>query len=252
MAKAKTSRFVFGTASIMIGPMEDALKLAPKTHSFGLTKEVNIEHDKNYVTLGQGARQDVIESFCNEENFTVTANVYEFSPRNMAYAAGLDGNNFTETQEYTTVLEAPSGNTVKLAQPIVGIEAGDFIMLQEGASEHVFHAMIEVPDSQLLTLDRPIPAGFTANTRVLIYKNVAGGQSKTTFHSIKIVATFPRDLTPITFIFPKVRMDSGFGVAFSRENFSSMPLRFSTFALNKYDSLHPVFKNSKIMVFTGT
>lgn len=88
---AKTESFNLGAATVMIGPKEDVLDFTPEKHSIGLVKNFTFSSSDQYLDLTQGIRNTVVYSVKNGSDITASMEVYEYTPRNLAYALGLEG-----------------------------------------------------------------------------------------------------------------------------------------------------------------
>lgn len=92
--EAKTTQFNVSDGTLMIGPVGEAYNLTPEKHSVGLIKQMTCTSTKNRIELTQGLQQLVVDSQVTGNDVSVTADVYEYTAANLAYAAGLDGSKY--------------------------------------------------------------------------------------------------------------------------------------------------------------
>lgn len=58
--EAKSTSFVLGTATVMIGPRADVFELTPEEHSIGLVKNFTLSGDPSYLDLTHGVRNTIV------------------------------------------------------------------------------------------------------------------------------------------------------------------------------------------------
>lgn len=107
--EAKTTQFNVSDGTLMLGPVGEAYNLTPEKHSVGLIKQMTCTSTKNRIELTQGLQQLVVDSQVTGNDVSVTADVYEYTAANLAYAAGLDGSKYQPGKTYT-LKEAVNGN----------------------------------------------------------------------------------------------------------------------------------------------
>lgn len=98
--EAKTIQFNVSDGTLMIGPQGEGYNLTPEKHSVGLIKQLSCSSTKNRIELTQGLQQLVVDSQVTGNDVSVTADVYEYTAKNLAYAAGLDGANYQPGKTY--------------------------------------------------------------------------------------------------------------------------------------------------------
>lgn len=98
--EAKTIQFNVSDGTLMIGKPGEAYNLTPETHSVGLIKQLTCTSTKNRIELTQGLQQLVVDSQVTGNDVSVTADVYEYTAKNLAYAAGLDGSEYKTGKTY--------------------------------------------------------------------------------------------------------------------------------------------------------
>lgn len=257
---ALTNQFNIGTATVMVGPMADVLKLTPEQHSIGLVKAVTLTSETNEVTLTQGIRNTIVDSQVTGVTSTVTMEVYEYTAKNLAYAAQLDG------AEYST------GKVMKLKTPITGgasatsvvLEAesdvsasftkGTRIQIQASGDkkyDKVFigalseNASYESSAQTLtLTLEEAIPTGwsFAAGDEVFSVSVIPVGSDRPQpYYGVKIVGILPNGNEPVTIIIPKAKVSSGITLGFNTDNYGNLPFEFTPYDLTADDENYSEF-----------
>jgi hypothetical protein len=88
--ESKTTEFLLSQATIMVGPQAKVFELTPALHGIGLVKNVQVTADIGFVELTQGLANQTVSSVNNMINTKISAEVYEYTARNLAYGAGLD------------------------------------------------------------------------------------------------------------------------------------------------------------------
>lgn len=249
--EAKTSEFLLSTATVMIGPQAKVMELTPALHSVGLIKNVQVSTELGFTELTQGVQNQVVSSVNNSVQNRIGGELYEYTARNLAYGAGLDGGDGgfdTLTTQYalTSAVAAGVGSTIALASGGTDFAAGDFVILQDTLiPDRVFIGKVASVSINTLTLATGYT--FTAeNTGWLVASTVAykvrrvqvGSVAKQQRFGAKLVGILPETGEPITLIFPKVAITKGLGFSFQTENFSNMPFEFMPYALVSTDPFY--------------
>lgn len=144
--EAKTTQFNISDATVMIGPAGKGFDLTPEEHSIGLVKDVTVTNTKERVELGQGLTNDIVDSQVIGNTTSVTMSAYEYTAKNIAYAAGVSGSEITTGAEYK-IKDAVTGGQGSNSVSVVSdsdvsalFPAGKYIVLQakySGASDRV-------------------------------------------------------------------------------------------------------------------
>lgn len=239
---AKTSKFVLSTATVMLGPLADLHKLNSIDHSIGLVKNFQMTADPQYIELTQGIANDVVMSVKNANGIKASMEVYEFSLRNLAYAAGLDGSGVAYDAISTTynISAASTTTTVKVGSDITSaLAANDFIFIQKGTEDVVHIAKVASVAFATGTTTVTLAAGFEIPASLTfgvgdrfgkVKRIDIGGQTFQTELAAKVVGILPKDGTPFTIMFPKVKITKGLAASFQSDNFSNMPFEFTPYA----------------------
>ena len=240
---AKTKSFMLSTATVMIGPAEDLHQLNPDEHSIGLVKNLQLTADPQFIELTQGINNAVVMSVKNSEGIRVSMEVYEYTLRNLAYAAGLDasGTDFDPMDDiWVTSAAIATNNEIKVASDLSSdLANGDFIFLQNGLDDRVHiakvdsvtHASNETTIKFAAGYETPTSALFPAGSRVGKVRQVKiGGTTQQAEMGVKIVGLPPKDNAPFTIYLPKAKVTRGLGVAFQSDNFGNLPFEITPYA----------------------
>ncbi len=258
---AKTSAFMLSTATVMLGPVADLHKLNALEHSIGLVKNFQMTADPQYIELTQGIANNVVMSVKNSEGIKASMEVYEFSNRNLAYAAGLDGSGIAFDQAAAPVLlsAASTTNTVKVGSDVsTDYAVGDYIFIQKGTEDVVHIAKVKTvafaTGATTITLEEgfeiPATVTFGVGDRLGKVKKISvGGQTFQPELSAKIVGILPKDGKPFTIMLPKIKVTKGLATAFQSDNFSNMPFEFTPYAGLPGDPFYGEYGSASAILF---
>lgn len=140
---AKSESFNLGAATVMIGPKEDVLDFTPEKNSIGLVKNFSFSSNDQYIDLTQGVRNTVVYSVKTGSEITASMEVYEYTPRNLAYALGLEGYELVEGADLA-LKEAITGDMVTTEVKVSADSdstssdflPGDYVILQGNKSSN--------------------------------------------------------------------------------------------------------------------
>lgn len=355
--EAKTTAFNIGTATVMIGPMEDVEKLTPEEHSIGLVKNFTTSSTDQYTDLTQGIQNDIVWSEKTGSDTTTTMEVYEYTAKNLAYALGLAASKMVESKAHNL-------KSVSATEVVVDAEGasaddymeGDNIIIQSAAKEdEVFIGKVNMVDfsaasspevalsstvvnffktlngqmagkgvltieegklklivdeAAVVTFSQPLKTAFgfedgtgpiSGNVAVTAKKTLSamgildndslmitvdaeefelvaktapaedtsakftltlnsapsetmqfvagdkvkrvnlirvGSREAQPFLGAKVVGILPDGKTPVTIIYPKVRITNGFNLGFQSDNYGNMPFEFTPFRMVEGDPLY--------------
>lgn len=270
MQQSMTNKFNIGVSTMMIGPMDKVLELTPEEHSVGLIKNFTITSETNEVTLTQGLRNTQVDSQVTGVTTQITADVYEYTAKNIAYAAQLAGEDFSLTGNYklkTAITGGSSATAVVIKDVPASAQAdlaeGDTIALQctstkdydkiwlgkvSGTPTWTADADDENKGSLSITLDKAIPSGwdFAVNDSVFFVNLIpVGSDESQPYYGVKIVGILPNGNEPFTVIVPKAKVTDGFNINFTTENYGSMPFQLTPYDMTKDDYVkHPELKTA--------
>lgn len=257
MSGAITSQFLLSTATLMVGPSSKVMELSPALHSLGLVKNVQVTTTPKFVELTQGVNSQTVFSVNTELASKVSAEVYEYTAKNLAYGAGIDastGYDPIATGPYVLQTAITVGGASIVLATGKGADwlAGDFGVIADTATPdrlHVFKVLSIATDTLTLVAAYAMPttSAFTT-TGTTIYKvnNILVGSNplNPTF-GVKLVGIMPATGEPVTLIFPKVRIVKGMDLNFQTNDFTNMPFEFSPYALLPADPYYATFGSTK-------
>ncbi len=259
---AKTKSFMLSTATVMIGPAEDLHQLNPDEHSIGLVKNLQLTADPQFIELTQGINNAVVMSMKNAEGIRVSMEVYEYTLRNLAYAAGLDasGTDFDPMDDiWVTSGAVTANNEVTVATDLTpNLAPGDFIFIQNGLDDKVHIAKVAEATNgtgnTTITFaagyETPSSATFPAGSRVGKVRQVkVGGTTQQPEMGVKIVGLLPKDIAPFTIYLPKAKITRGLGVAFQSDNFGNLPFELTPYAGVPGDPLYGEYGEAVAVLF---
>lgn len=245
--EALTSKFMLGTATLMLGPVADLFDLNVAEHSVGLAKNVTMKSTPGFIELTQGVKNNTVYSVMNSNKVMVNAEVYEYTSKNIAYSLGLDGSTLVPTTVSTTVdtqMALVSGATDEaiLVDATTGWAVNDWMMIQVGNEDQVFlRKVVSIQADTSLTTDTGLPVALPVGTTVK-KSNIVGVGSKADqpYLAAKIVGTIA-DGSEIAILIPKVRITSGASLAFKTDAYDNIPLELTVYDLVATDPNYTTF-----------
>lgn len=246
--EALTSKFMLGTATLMLGPVADLDILNPTTHSVGLAKNVTMKTTPGFTELTQGVKNNVVFSVQTSNKVMVSAEVYEYTSKNLAYSVGLDGSTFVASTVESTVLTPMSltlgitGTSLVLAASGgTSFTAGDDITIQVGTSDQIYARKIVSKSTDTLTLNLGVPVAVPAGAVVKKVNVISvGSKVDQPFLAAKIVGTIA-DGSEIIILIPKVRITSGASLAFKTDGYDNVPMELTVYDLVATDPQYANF-----------
>lgn len=257
--EAKTSAFLLSTATVMIGPRASLMALTPALHSIGLVKNVQVTTEPANVTLTQGLQNVEVSSVSTGNPARISAEIYEYTARNLAYGAGLDATGVAYDEPVTpqsstlaTAIAAGGVTVVLTAGGGTPYVVGDFLVMQDTVNNDIVHVgkvASKATDTLTLVAAYTIPTTTvfaTATTIIYRVRNMQiGAVNSIAYFGIKIVGILPESGEPITCLFPKCRVSKGIGLAFQSDNYSNIPFEFSPMAVLPADPFYADFGSQK-------
>ena len=253
---AKTGRFHFSTASLLIAPMAEQKAFNPLTHSVGLVKNVRVEASPSKVDLTQGIFNDVVATVTNNMPITGSGEVYEYTARNLAYGLSQDPTGLVDMGEPVgvTASVAAAATSASISGPLAGAAVGSWIYIQENLDDQVHIAKLSaVADNTLTFTGFPLPTGlsFTANARVGLLNKIDADPSRANQeYAVRIIGVALDKKTPITLHFPKCRITRGFSLGFSADNFGNMPFEWTPMVPVPTDPGYDADFRQRMSIFT--
>lgn len=246
--EALTTEFALSTATLMLGPQATMFDLQPTAHSLGLVKNIKIKSDPEFKELTQGIQNKVVFSVKTGSKTMVSAEVYEYTRRNVAYALGLNaGVNTVATVVATTLgVASTSGAATLTVVSGTGFVANDYVLLADPVfPDRSYIRRVLSVAANVITFTTNLPAVVLpiGTTVARIGTNDIGasdvGQQ---FFSCKI-SGFTAEGKPAIFVFPKVRVTSGLDYNFTSDDFGNMPLELGIYDLVPADPHYDLMGN---------
>lgn len=250
--EAKTSAFMLGTATVMLGPLEDVFDLTPEEHSIGLVKNFRVTQEQSFTDLSQGVKNTVVFSKMTGSNVRSSMEVYEYTARNMTYALGLEGS-AVMAQTVATTVDTPAviSDTSLTVADETGFVVGDYIMIQIGNADQVLMRKVSAVSANTIEFTQALPKAIPAGASVIKSNAVdLGSKDDQPFLAAKIVGTLADD-TEVVIMLPKVRVTSGFSVGFTTEGFDNMPFELASYDQVAADPFFLEFGNAQAKLFTA-
>jgi len=258
---ARTNKFMLSTATVMLGPLADLHKLNPAEHSLGLVKNFQLTGEAQLTELTQGIRNGVVMSVRTGEGLRTSCEVYEFTAKNIAYAAGLDpttGTSYDVVEEMSALgMEVMAGDEefMLAVAPTIPIAAGDYLFIQKGQDDYVH--VIKAAGYDEATMSVSIAAGFEipegmtfpVGARVGRLKRIDVGQAVAQPDlACKVTGILPKDNTPFTILLPKVKVTRGLGISFASDNFTNMPFEMQPYEMVQEDPLYAEYGSAQAVL----
>jgi hypothetical protein len=245
---AKTTNFMLGSATVMIGQQADLFKLTPALHSIGLVKNFTLTGEPNYIELTQGVQNTVVDSQINANAIRATMEAYEYTAANISYGLGLDG---SVVAPFTTVgsvaTQVVGDNTVVVVSVGTGegtpFVAGNTVAIEINTDDGVLIRKIVSKSSDALTLDYAIPTGTTIPVGAKVRKmNVVdiGAKVSQPYLAAQVTGVLGNG-DRITLLIPKLRIVRGFSLAFTTQDYGNMPIEFTAYDLVSTDTYFSYF-----------
>jgi hypothetical protein len=249
--EAKTSAFMLGTATVMLGAQSDLFDLNPEDHSIGLVKNFRVTAEPSYTDLSQGVRNQIVYSVMTQNIVRAAMEAYEYTASNLAYALGLEGSNFAAQTVTTTLTAAAIATDVALTvDDETGFAVGNWVLIQDGADDQVYTRKLTAVAATTLTFAEPLPKPLAIGATVRKASMIdVGTKAEQPFLSAKVIGTIA-DGTEVALLCPKIRITNGFSVGFTTENFDNLPFEFSFYDLLASDPFFASMGNSQAKLLT--
>lgn len=235
--EAKTDNFMLGTATLCVGPMAQLMALGVR-ESVGLAKNILLRSEVTSADLTQGVRNSLVYTMMTGNTLTLTGEVYEYSAKNLAYSASLDGSVLEEfvaaATTVKTIYAAPvapallGAPTLELTSP-TGLAEGDSILVQAGAKDQVFARKIVSIASDVATLDYGLPVAVAVGAKVTkVAVTALGSQDEPPFLAAKLIGELANG-KPVHILIPKIKIVSGVNLSFQTGDYQNMPWELKVF-----------------------
>lgn len=259
---ARTKSFMLSTATVMVGPQADLMKLNPAEHSLGLVKNFQMSADPTFVELTQGIKNTVVMSVKNGEGIKCSFEAYEYTLRNLAYGAGYDasGTAFDPNDTiWVTDTDIVTNNTITIPSDVTAtLAVGDYIFLQKGVDDivHIAKVLSRVFSAGKTTIvfatgyETKAGASFPTGSRVGKVKRIDLGTTQAQVElAAKIVGLMPKDNAPFTILLPRMKITKGLSAAFQSDNFGNLPWELTPYNGVAGDPLYSEFGDAVAVLF---
>ena len=249
--EAKTSAFMLGTATVMLGATDSIFDLNPEDHSIGLVKNFRVTSQPSFTELTQGVKNQTVYSLMTGNVIRATMEAYEYTAKNIAYSLGLEGSGFTEqTVEAAITTPASATDTSISVDDETGFVVDDYFMIQEGAEDQVYVRKVASTATGSILFTQPLPKPIAAGARVMKANAIpVGSKEDQPFLAAKIVGTLA-DNTEVVLLCPKIRVTNGFSLGFTTEGFDNLPYEFSFYDQVATDPFFSEFKGEQAKLLT--
>lgn len=256
MADVQTSAFALSSATLMMAPAFETpvFDLNPTDHSVGMAQEITVNVDSSLTELLNGIAQSVVDSRRTNVRAGISANIFEYTAKNFLRASALSDTPIQVRRgKLDTQVTAGGVSLSVVSDPVPGdansaitnlsqIPAGSTILIQRGDDNSLVYPTKSSgattgtgPFVIPIAGDYDIPAGMTfpIGSRVWIVNQIGvANMDADDLFGVKIVGTLSNFDRPVVAVFPKVRIASGFNLAFTETNYGSMPWQMSPLLLS--------------------
>ena len=254
---AMSNRFMLGAATLLIGPQADLFNLTRAAHSVGLVKNFAITAEPAYTDLTQGVKNTVVFSVMTGHTARASAELYEFSAKNIAYTAQLNGAAMVPaTNIETTTTAAVAGSSGTPATSInvaasTGLAVGDWILIQDPVTEDdsVIRKIGAIATNEITTnppIERNIANGATV--RRVNFIEVGSKVEQPFFAAIAHGKLANGD--EISVALPKVRITNGLNLSFQTNDYGNMPIELGIYDLVPTDPHYAQFGTTPAAILT--
>ena len=260
--EAKTTKFMLGSATVLVGPQANLWNLTPAANAIGLVKNFTISSEPAYTELSQGTKNTMIYSVMTSNTVKAQMEVYEYTSQNLTYSLGLDGSAVVpQTVAILTSAASAATNATVFTFATLGelsaFAIGDWVIVQNGTDDQVFVRKVSAKTAIspfTLTLSTAVPNTTALPIGTAIRKVNAvdiGSKNDQPFLSAVIIGELA-DGTEIRMMIPKMRITNGFTLGFATDNYGNLPFEFSLYDLVPGDALFAEFAGKQAILFTRT
>jgi hypothetical protein len=253
---AMTNRFMLGAATLLIGAQADLFNLTRAAHSVGLIKNFAITAEPSFTDLTQGVKNTLVYSVMTGNVARASAELYEFTPKNLAYVAQMNGATFTEatnTETTTSAAIAGSSGSPVTTVPVtsaLSLAVDDWILIQNPAApdDAIVRKITAISTNDLTVapgITRAMATGATVRRMNMI--NV-GSKEETPFFSAMVHGQLA-DGSEIAVALPKVRITNGLNLSFQTNDYGNMPIELGIYDLTPTDPNYAQFGDIPAKIF---
>lgn len=251
---AKTTQFMLGSATVMLGVPAEIDDFKPDTHSIGLVKNFQINAEPQTTDLTQGVQNTLVFSQVTANPIRASMEVFEYTAKNLNFALGLDGSAVVPTTALGAIASPSAGASADITLGVgegTNFANGDWITIEGavGSEDFIYTRQILSKASDVLTLSVAlvpvIPAGA-----VVKKVNVVdiGSKANQPFLAAKVVGQLANGESVILDI-PKMKITRGFTLQFGTDDYGNLPFEFSIFDLVSGDPKFSQFGNIPVKLY---
>lgn len=254
---AMSNKFMLGAATLLIGPQADMFNLTRASHSVGLIKNFALTAEPTYTDLSQGVKNTVVYSVMTGHQARASAELYEYSARNLSYTAQLNGATMvTQTNIETTLSAAVVGSSGSPATTITvtsatGLAVGEWILIQDPTTpdDAVFRKITTIATNTITTnpnIQRNLANGSTV--RRVNFVEVGSKQEQPFFSAV--VHGILANGDEVSIGLPKVRVTNGLNLSFQTNDYGNMPIELGIYDLTPSDPHYAIFGATPAAILT--
>lgn len=260
--EARTSSFLLGSATVMIGPQASLYQLNPDMHSLGLTKNFQVTAEPNYLPLMQGVKSTVVYEVLTGNPVKAQCEVFEYTSKNIAYSLGLGATTVSSPHSTWALLTpivgtmAPGVSSLTFSDPTltdVVVPAGTWMSVQDTyEADHVHYfritadsiqagaaVTVQVDPEMAFELGNSFPAGSLVS---IVNSFDVGSKVDQPYSALMVTGILPEQTKPVSLLFPKVRITRGFSLTFGETAYGNLPFQFTPFELLPTDMFYADFR----------
>ena len=231
---AITNEFLLSTATVMIGATSALKSLEPAAHSIGLVKNFKLASDPKLIELTQGVLNDVVATTKTDLGLKCSWEMYEYTAKNLAYAAGLDATTGYTAYSTAYAIEAATLSATSVvidgADHTTDFPAGAWIYIQKGSDDYVHVAKVAssafATDTTITITGYGLPWAVSAGEATVgrLNKLDVGLNNTDNTLAMKVVGLLPASGKPITLMFPKIKITKGLDFSFQTNDYANLPM----------------------------
>lgn len=247
--EARSTNFMLGVAEVMIGPRDKLHELNPAEHSLGLVKNFNATSQREKTSLTQGVQNAIIFERTTGITSSASCEVYEYTPKNLAYALSLEGSGFqtvtgmARTMTAIGVNNSDNTHTLTTDTPATPqtLTVGGFVTIREPNDNNITLAKVQqVTPTLIVKVDVGTKVFASGSVIQACHVLDIGKSGESSEYAAKVVGQLS-DGTWMTLLYPRISITSGLSMAFQTDNYGNMPFEFTPMQLIPGDKYYSEF-----------
>lgn len=172
------------------------------------------------------------------------AAVVSFSEKFQTAFGMADGTGPITSTEYITIGNKLSDESIVDNDELtVTIDDQDYTLIAKTTPQADTSAKYTITLSSAIPETMSFVEGDMVKKVTLLY---VGSRESQPFLCAKVIGILPDGKTPVTIIFPKIRVTNGFNIGFQSDTYSNMPFEFTPFRMVKSDPQYDEHKNGML------